>query len=172
MAKLIVGILIGLVLIPAGAAAYFMLGLAPVATSAPPMPLERQLAGIALHARIGKEAPTKEPFLADEAAMTEGIHLYRQHCAMCHGLPGQPKTAIAKGMFPEPPQLLEGTGVTDDPAGETYWKVKNGIRLTGMPGYSASLSDTQMWQVSLLLAHADKMPQSVKQIASEPLAVK
>jgi len=47
-------------------------------------------------------------------------------------------------------------GVTDDPPGETYWKVANGIRLTGMPSYKGILSETEMWQVSLLLANADK----------------
>jgi thiosulfate dehydrogenase len=47
-------------------------------------------------------------------------------------------------------------GVSDDPAGETYWKVANGIRLTGMPAYKEMLTDTEMWQVSLLLANADK----------------
>jgi mono/diheme cytochrome c family protein len=65
-------------------------------------------------------------------------------------------------MFPKAPKLLEGTGVTDDEPGETYWKVANGIRLSGMPGFSESLSQTQMWQVSLLAAHADKLPESVK----------
>jgi hypothetical protein len=39
--------------------------------------------------------------------------------------------------------------------------VANGIRLTGMPSYKQVLTDTQMWQVSLLLANADKpMPQA------------
>jgi mono/diheme cytochrome c family protein len=65
-------------------------------------------------------------------------------------------------MFPKPPKLLEGKGVTDDEPGETYWKVANGIRLTGMPGFGESLSQTQMWQVSLLVARADKLPESVK----------
>jgi mono/diheme cytochrome c family protein len=52
--------------------------------------------------------------------------------------------------------------VTDDPPGETYWKAANGIRLTGMPGYKGSLSETQLWQVSLMLANADKLPPSAK----------
>jgi hypothetical protein len=42
--------------------------------------------------------------------------------------------------------------------------VKNGIRLTGMPGLSESLTDAEMWQVSLLCLHADKLPESVRQI--------
>ncbi len=65
-------------------------------------------------------------------------------------------------MFPTPPTLLEGKGVTDDPAGETYWKVANGIRLTGMPAFQTSMTTTQMWQVSLLLAKANQLPDSVK----------
>jgi mono/diheme cytochrome c family protein len=47
-------------------------------------------------------------------------------------------------------------GVSDDPVGETYWKIKNGIRLSGMPAYGKALSETQMWQVSLLLSMANK----------------
>ena len=72
-------------------------------------------------------------------------------------------------MFPHPPHLFRGKGVTDDEPGETFWKVKNGIRLTGMPGFEKSLSETQIWQVSLLLANADKLPDSVKQsLATAP----
>ena len=52
-------------------------------------------------------------------------------------------------------------GVTDDPPAETFWKVANGIRLTGMPGFKQSLSETQMWQISLMLANADRLPRSV-----------
>jgi mono/diheme cytochrome c family protein len=86
---------------------------------------------------------------------------YKENCAVCHGLPGKSKTAIAAGMFPPPPQLFHGKGVTDDEPGETYWKVANGIRLTGMPGFRSTLKDEQLWQISLLLANADKLPESV-----------
>jgi len=47
--------------------------------------------------------------------------------------------------------------VTDDTPGKTFWKAKNGIRLTGMPSFGASLSSEQMWQVSLLLANTNKL---------------
>ena len=68
-----------------------------------------------------------------------------------------------------PPELFPGRGVTDDPPGETFWKVANGIRLTGMPGFNESLSQTQMWQISLMLANADKLPPSVTAVlAGQP----
>ena len=162
MKKFIFGLILGLIAVPALGYLYFASGSVPVATSAPPMPFERTLARRALHARMDKEMPKgAPPVAADEPAYAAGAQIYKDHCAVCHGLPGQPQTAIAKGMFPKPPILLEGKGVSDDPAAETYWKVAGGIRMTGMPGFEKSLSTTQMWQVSLLLANSDKLPKSV-----------
>lgn len=164
MGKFVVGLIIGLVAFPAIVYFYFSTGMAPVATTAPPMPFEKMFARMALHARLEKEVPKSVPIAADEAAFTAGAQVYKEHCAVCHGLPGLPQSAVAKGMFPDPPKLMEGKGVTDDPPGESYWKVAGGIRMTGMPGFEKSLSTTQMWQVSLLCANADKLSPAVKQI--------
>ena len=96
-----------------------------------------------------------------------------RNCAVCHGLPRKAKTAIARGEFPIPPELFHGKGVTDDSPGETFWKVANGIRLTGMPSFNQSLSETQMWQISLMLANAGKLPSSVTAVlAGQPEAPK
>lgn len=164
MSKFIVGLVIGFLLFPGLAYFYIASGRAPVATSDPTLPFEKLLARTALHARMDKEMPKSAPIQANEATYEAGANIYKQDCAECHGLLNQPESAVPKGMFPHPPQLLTTDGmVTDDPPGETYWKVKNGIRLSGMPGFHASLSQDQMWQVSLLLADADKLPDKVKQ---------
>ncbi len=168
MSKFLVGLVVGLVAVPLLGYLYITSGMAPVATSAGPMPFERMLAHKALAAHIEKEMPKSVPIAADDAAYAAGAEVYKHNCGLCHGFPGQPASAVAKGMFPEPPALLEGTGVTDDLPAETYWKVANGIRLTGMPAYEKSLSTTQMWQVSLLLANADKLPKSVKDSLATP----
>jgi thiosulfate dehydrogenase len=163
MKKFIFGLILGL-LIPAVAAyCYVRYGYAPVATSAPPMPFEEKAAKMALHARISKEAPKQAQGRTDEAGLTQGATVYVENCAFCHGLPGQPATMAAKGMFPLPPQLFnKDEMVTDDPVGVTYWKVANGIRMTGMPGFGEMLSKDQIWQVSQLLANADKLPEKTK----------
>ena len=166
--KFIVGVIVGVLLVGLGSYAYFFSGSAPVATTDKMMPFEATFARAALHARIEKEMPKSVPIVADEAAYLAGAAIYREHCAVCHGLPGMASTAIAKGMFPEPPHLFRGKGVTDDEPGETYWKVANGIRLTGMPGFKKSLTETQMWQVSLLLANADKISDAVKKDLQPP----
>ena len=169
MRLFILGFIGALVIIVAGGLAYIALGLAPVATSSTPLPFEEQLAGMALNARVNKQAPKSSPITPSDQVYEAGAQIYRKHCAICHGLPGQEKTAIAKGEFPPPPQLFNGQGVTDDPAGLTYWKVANGIRLTGMPGFNGSLATDQMWQVSLLLANADKLPAAVRTSLQAPL---
>jgi len=164
MSKFLIGLVVGLILIPVGVYLYFSSGSAPVATSAPPMPFEKTLAKMALHARVDKEMPKSVPITADEAGYVAGAQVYKENCAVCHGLPGQTQTAIAKGMYPDPPKLMEGTGVTDDPPAESYWKVAGGIRMTGMPGFDKTLSTTQMWQVSLLVANADKLPKTAQDV--------
>jgi len=164
MGKFLFGLIVGLIVIPAGVYMYFSSGSAPVATASAPMPFEKMLAGMALHARMDKEVSKTVPITPDEAAYVAGAQIYKDNCAVCHGVPGQAPTAIAQGMFPKPPKLMEGKGVTDDPAQESYWKVAGGIRMTGMPGYDKTLSTTQMWQVSLLLANADKLPPAAKNI--------
>ncbi len=163
MKSFLVGLVLGAILIPFALFEYFTGGYAPVSVSEKAMPFERRLASSALHARIAREMPKTVPIPADEPNYILGTQIYRDQCAVCHGVREGGITAIAKGMFPKPPQLFKGKGVTDDEPGETYWKVANGIRLTGMPGFKQSLSETQLWQVSLLLANADKLPDSVKQ---------
>jgi mono/diheme cytochrome c family protein len=166
MGKFLLGVVITLILIVVVGYGYFALGMAPAATAASPMPLEKRLAKMALRARIKKEMPNGAAMPASEANLLAGAEMYKNECAVCHGLPGGKKTNIAAGMFPKPPQLFEH-GVTDDPVGETYWKVANGIRLTGMPAFKASTSDEAVWQVSLLLANADKLPPSVTAALSQ-----
>jgi len=165
---LLLGMILGAAAVAFGIYFYFVTGGAPVATSAPPMPFEKKLAHRALNAVIGREMPRTVPLEAKEGNLAGGALVYREHCAVCHGLPGQKETLIAAGMYPHPPRLLEGKGVTDDEPGESYWKVANGIRLTGMPGFRPRLSETQMWQVSLLIANADKLPKSVHDVLSLP----
>ncbi len=170
----ILGIVLGVLLILGGVYYYFSSGRAPVATSAPAMPFEKRFARIGLHAYLDK-LPHPEPQVpADEANLLAGAKVYKEHCAVCHGLPGEPKTLLAQGMYPEPPQLFHGVGVTDDDAWESYWKVENGIRMSGMAGFKGRLTEAQIWQVSVLVKNADKMPESVKKelapIAAVPAA--
>ena len=159
---LIVGILLGILVVGGSVYYYFASGHAPVATSAAPMLMERHLARVGLHAYLDKLPHPQPQVPADEANLVMGAKVYKEQCATCHGLPGEAKSAASQGMYPAPPQLFHGVGVTDDEAWESYWKVENGIRMTGMPGFKGQLSETQIWQVAVLVKNADKISEAVK----------
>jgi thiosulfate dehydrogenase len=159
---ILLGIVLGIVGVAAGVYFYFATGRAPVAVTAPEMPFEHKLAHLGLHGYLDK-LPHPEPQVpANEKNLLEGAKSYREHCAVCHGLPDTEKTAIAAGMAPKPPQLFKGMGVTDDEAWESYWKIENGIRMTGMPGFKDRLTETQIWQLAVLVKDADKISATVK----------
>lgn len=170
MKRFLFGLILGLLIPAAVAYGYFRFGYAPIATAARPMPFEEKMANMALQAHIQKEAPKKDaPIPADEANLTAGASLFKENCAFCHGLPNQKATPAAKGMFPIPPQLWEKDEmVTDEPVGVTFWKVSNGIRMTGMPAFGETLTPTQVWQVTLLLGHADRLPPQTRAALNKP----
>ncbi len=159
--RIFLGILLAIVLAPVAALAWFRYGQVPVAVADPPFPYEKQIVSIPLHARINREMVQTPPIQGDEEDLVQGAEVYRDQCASCHGFHGKP-SSIGAHMYPDAPPLWEKhrngdvVGVSDDPPGETYWKVSNGIRLTGMPAFNTVLTGNEMWQVSLLLADANK----------------
>jgi thiosulfate dehydrogenase len=162
MRGFLIGLILGLVILPIAFCFYVEMGRAPAAAWDHPMPFEKFFAKGALRARIKKEAPDRDLATFTPTDLMTGAQVYKDNCAFCHGLPLQAPTGASQGMFPHAPQLFtEKETVTDDPVGVTYWKVKNGIRLTGMPSFQKSLNDQQMWDVSALMARADKLPPDV-----------
>ncbi len=166
----IFGAIVGVIVFaPLGAYLAARLGGIAMATTAKPLPFEETLAKTALRANLKDAAKLKDPLSQDDANLVAGVRVYRKNCAVCHGLPGQGKTGIAQGEFPPPPQLFEAHDmVADDPEGVTYWKVSHGIRLSGMPGFGSTLSDTERWQATMLVAHANQLPSPVQQKLMEP----
>jgi thiosulfate dehydrogenase len=132
--------------------------LIPANADAKPSRMERWMASRSLDATISREMPTQaNPVAATDANFEAGIKLYVANCAACHGVPGERPSTIAIGLYQHAPQLARH-GVEDDPEGETFWKIKHGIRLTGMPSFGASLSDEQIWTLALFLKHMDSLP--------------
>jgi thiosulfate dehydrogenase len=172
--RFLLGLIIGLLLVPAAVWVYLRFGQPPVAVGDKPMMLEREIVRAPLHARIDKEMPANAPMEASATNLAAGAQVYRAQCAACHGLYGRPSD-FAEHMYPRAPQLWaphgDGVvGVSDDPVGETYWKVENGIRLSGMPAFGKVLNETQAWQVSVLLKNAGQpMRADVTKLLTEPL---
>ncbi len=158
------GLVAGFLLTVAAAllAGYLLLvgGRIPANADATPGRLETWMAGTSLDATLAREAPKDaNPVPVSDANLIEGINLYAQHCALCHGTAAGDSSAspVAKGLYPRPPQLATD-GVEDDPEGVSFWKIKHGIRWTAMPSWGGSLTDQQIWTLALFLKHMDKLP--------------
>ncbi|MDQ2763050.1 MAG: cytochrome c [Pseudomonadota bacterium] len=88
----------------------------------------------------------------DPAQLAIGTEHFAAHCAVCHGAPGVPRGEIAEGLYPQPPNLA--LTVNDYTASQLFWIVKNGIKMTGMPGWSDH-TDAEIWAT---VAFIQKLP--------------
>lgn len=166
---------LGMIALPAILCLYFFVGQTPVAVADNPFPFEAAIVSVPLHARIDREMPKQSPLAMTDDNLVAGMQIYREQCASCHGVKAPSK--FGPTMFPRAPQLWERhknepevVGVSDDPVGETYWKVRNGIRLSGMPSYKTLLTEEQMWQVAMVLSIADKpLPPAAAKVFVTPL---
>jgi mono/diheme cytochrome c family protein len=59
----------------------------------------------------------------------------------------------ARGFNPDPPELTEAAG--DWKPNELFWITRNGVRMSGMPAWSVTHSDKEIWEI---VAFAQKLP--------------
>ena len=155
-AKLFLGLLLGIALTLAAIPAYFYFGHPPVAVSDKPALWEHLSERVASNRRMEREAKTA-PFAAGEDAFEGAARTYRSQCAQCHGSPMQ-DSQVGAAMLPRAQQFFtrDRKLTASRSAGELYWATAFGIRRSGMPAYRKSLTNTQLWQLALLLHSADQ----------------
>ena len=139
------------------------------ALNARPLPFEAWLAETSLRANLVKDAPQgRIPVPNNEDTLIKGVKLYAVNCIVCHGTSKGDggATPVARGEYPAPPQLASH-GVEDDPPGWTFWKIKNGIRWTGMPAWQNKLDDRDIWTITLFLSQMNRLPPAVEQVWQE-----
>jgi thiosulfate dehydrogenase len=168
MFKFFLGLVVGIGVVLLAGYLFATRGGIFMGTDTKPLPFEDTIAGAAITASIGKSANDPSPLPADETNLLAGAKIYMNACVGCHGKLDQASSG-AKGFYPPPPHLLPpATGVTDDPVGATHWVVKNGVRFSAMPAFDKKLGDTEIWQLSLFLRNANKLPDSVKESLRQP----
>ena len=161
---MIKGFILGIIatLVVAAGVSYFILSSAqiPANADAKPGAIEEFITQTSLRATLERDAPKgPSPVALTDDNLVAAIDLYGKNCAICHGTAEGDASAspIAKGEYPSPPQLATD-GVEDDPEGWTFWKIKHGVRWTGMPSWGNELTDQQIWTLALFLKHMDELP--------------
>ena len=81
------------------------------------------------------------------AMVSTGETLFGMGCANCHGQDGRKPTPIGQSMYPRVLDL-SSPAVQRMSDRELFWVIKNGIRLSGMPGFGRIQSDEQIWELT------------------------
>lgn len=91
---------------------------------------------------IGIEVPDK---LRTPSQIKSGAHHFTSMCAGCHRPPDTKETATSMGLNPKPPKANELA--KNFTSAELYWVISNGVKMTGMPAFSPSHSNEDIWDL-------------------------
>lgn len=106
------------------------------------------------------------PFGPSEDVFEAGARLYSAQCASCHGTPGKDAAMTSPGI-----QLWREARLSSprSTTADLYAKIAAGAPDKGMPAYAHTLTQTQMWQLALLLKSTDQdLPDPVVAILNRP----
>ena len=105
-------------------------------TADQPSYLERVAARAARNFAIPRQARLEaNPWKGTPEVLQEAREHFVARCAVCHGLDGSGQTEVGRNLYPKVPDLrLPLTQNLTD--GELRYIIRNGVRLTGMPGWA------------------------------------
>jgi mono/diheme cytochrome c family protein len=90
----------------------------------------------------------KNPVQSDPQVIRDAMAHFADHCSTCHANDGSGDTAIGRGLYPRVPdmRLIQTQSLTD---GELFYIIEEGIRFTGMPGWSTGTPEglRESWAV-------------------------
>jgi mono/diheme cytochrome c family protein len=161
MGKFTLGVIVTLVVLILGGLGFAMLGFFPTAANVAPPNLERRFAMGAVDASMERHAPRiNNPLMPTDSNLEDGMKLYTMHCALCHGGLDRKPSPLAASFYPPPPNFISDP--PDDPEWHIFYTIRTGVRYTGMPAWDKSLTEPDMWKITLLLSHLDKLPPAVQ----------
>ena len=94
----------------------------------------------------------KPPTSLDESLVQTGFNHYSEMCEGCHGKPGVSPSELKTGFNHEPPDLSKGFEWSQ---AELFWIIKNGIKMSAMPGFGPTHSDEEIWGI---VAFVNQLP--------------
>jgi mono/diheme cytochrome c family protein len=115
----------------------------------------RTIRGLAIRPRV---RGITNPVPATDAVLMEGMEHFADHCAVCHDNDGSGNTEMGRGLYPRAPDMrLPSTQNLSD--AELFYIIENGVRLTGMPGWSTATKDgeTSSWHLVHFIRHLPKL---------------
>ena len=100
----------------------------------------------------------KNPVSDTDENFTAAREHFADHCASCHGNDGSGNTEVGRSLYPKAPDMrLPRTQNLSD--GEIFYFIENGVRLTGMPGWSTGTleGERSSWQLVHFIRRLSKL---------------
>ncbi len=147
MKKVILTIIITLVFIIAVFTVYMYSGTYDISQLTPHNAITKWMIRTTTHYSIKKRLKTIQvPPLNDTALIVLGFRHYNEMCVMCHGAPGIDPEEMAEGLYPKPPRFYKSDDMPDPD--EAFWIIKNGIKMTSMPAFGPTHTDSKIWAIT------------------------
>jgi mono/diheme cytochrome c family protein len=115
----------------------------------------RALRSLAVPAAVRDQA---NPVPRSQEETAQGMAHYADHCAVCHANDGSGNVQMGRGLWPKPPDMREdATQQLSD--GELFYIIEEGIRFTGMPGWSTGTEEgtRASWQLVNFIRHLPRI---------------
>ncbi len=98
------------------------------------------------------------PVAVDEGeSVARGQAIYGSSCSFCHGIGGRRPIDVGLWMSPRAPEL-DRSLLGESTDAELFWIIKNGVRMTGMPGFDEILSDDEIGDLVRYLRSVGRSP--------------
>ena len=160
--RFLLGVVFGILLVAAGAAAIVYTGSFNTSAEVPPGKMETRLATLALNKSVERRAPNKKnPLPSTPENLRGGLAHFRENCVVCHGAPGVDPGEIGQGLNPGAPDLTLPR-VQERTDGQLYWLVDEGIRMSGMPAFGPTHGENELWQIVAFLRHLPEITEQEK----------
>ena len=164
MKRIVAAFVLVLVLGALAAVMIATLGLYDFGADAPHWAPVEQIIGFARNRAVSMRAAsiTPPPFTAAMAA--DGASDYDAMCTSCHLAPGMEENEMRPGLYPAPPRFerLAALG-----AARQFWVIKHGIKMSGMPAWGRTHSDTEIWNMVAFLQALPGMTPAAYQAATK-----
>lgn len=154
MIKILVGVVVGVLLVPFAAAIYLWSGSFDMSATRPPGTLEALVGDTLLARSLERRAPAmvRNPLAPGPETLRVALAHFREDCLFCHGAPGVAPGDAAKGLNPRPPDLArpETQRAAD---GELFEVIAHGVRMSGMPAWLPTHSERDIWALVVFVRH-------------------
>jgi mono/diheme cytochrome c family protein len=144
------------IVIAVAAAVFFFGGFYNVAATQADLPVVAWALEHVRSASINRHAVDVPPVsMEDPAIIQTGARAFSTRgCVACHGGPGAAWAKFSEGLRPDPPDLKDV--VKELTPAQIFWVIRNGINMTGMPGFNlVEATDQEIWTIA---AFVKKIP--------------